>query len=150
MYRIYIFCDGGCRGNQFEHNVGGFGVVIKFKNHIKEFYGSQIDTTNNIMELLSCIYSLEVIKTKHIPIVVTMDSSYVIQGINEWIDSWLHNGWYNSQNKPVQNRELWIRLYNLKTKFEDIQFVKCKGHSTNEGNIRADELANIAMDEYKS
>jgi dephospho-CoA kinase len=37
----------------------------------------------------------------------------------------------------------------LKNKFNDITFVQCKGHTDNEGNNRADELANYAMDNIK-
>ncbi len=75
-----------------------------------------------------------------------MDSQYVIKGINEWIENWISKGWRTSQKKPVENKELWLELYNLTKLFNDIKFIHCKGHGNNEGNIRADELANIAMD----
>ena len=149
MDKIIIYADGGCRGNQFDTNIGGYGVLIKYKQHTKEFKGSVKNTTNNIMELTSCIEALKSIKNKEIPTEVVMDSQYVIQGINEWINGWIKKGWRNSSKKPVENKELWKELYNLKNEFSNIQFIKCNGHSDCEGNNRADELANEAMDEIK-
>lgn len=147
MDNIYVYCDGGCRGNQFDDNIGGWGVVLVYKEYVKEFYGNEVNTTNNKMELTSCIKALKVIKDKTIPIVVTMDSQYVIKGINEWIYGWLKKKWKTSTGKPVENKELWQELLDLKRQFNYIEFIQCRGHADNEGNIRADELANIAMDE---
>jgi ribonuclease HI len=149
MDKVYIFADGGCRGNGKEHNTGGWGVLLKYKDNIKEIYGGIKDTTNNIMELTSCIEALKTLKNKDIPIEVTMDSQYVIKGMNEWIQGWIKKGWRNSQKKPVENKELWLQLWELRNQFKDITFVHCDGHADNEGNNRADELANIAMDEVK-
>jgi len=149
MNVIHIYCDGGCRGNGKEINIGGFGIVLKYKDQIKEIYGSTRNTTNNIMELTSCIEALKIITDQTIPVEVIMDSQYVVKGMNEWIDNWIKRGWKTSQKKPVENKALWQELLNLKNEFKDIIFTHCKGHADNEGNIRADELANIAMDEVK-
>ena len=43
-------------------------------------------------------------------------------------------------------KELRQELFKLKISFYDIEFIQCKGHSTNKGNNRADEIANNAMD----
>lgn len=147
MDKIYVFADGGCRGNGQENNIGGWGVVLKYGDEIKEFYGATRNTTNNIMELTSCIEAIKAIENKTIPVDVTMDSQYVIKGISEWIHNWIRKGWRTSQKKPVENKELWQELYKLKNEFSDIQFIKCNGHADNEGNNRADFLCNIAMDE---
>ena len=55
--------------------------------------------------------------------------------------------WKNSKKEPVANKELWLELLAEKEKFADIEFHKVKGHANSAGNNRADELANIAMDE---
>lgn len=102
------------------------------------------------MELTSCVKALEAINRRDIPVLVVMDSQYVVKGINEWIYRWIKKGWRTSQKKPVENKELWQQLLKLKSEFKDIKFEHCKGHSTNDGNNRADELANIAMDEIKN
>jgi ribonuclease HI len=146
MDSIQIWSDGACRGNQFETNIGAWGVVMKYQDKVKELCGTAKNTTNNIMELTSCIEALKVVKNKSIPVIVTMDSQYVTKGINEWISGWIKNGWRNSQKKPVENKELWKELLAWKNEFDDIKFIQCAGHADNEGNNRADELANMAMD----
>jgi ribonuclease HI len=146
MNNIIIHCDGGCRGNQFDENIGAWAVVLKYKNNIKELTGTAKNTTNNIMEIQSCIEGLKAIKNKNIPVEVIMDSQYVIIGINKWIDGWIKRGWRKSDKKSVENKELWKELYELKNTFVDITFSKCSGHANNEGNNRVDELVNEAMD----
>ena len=59
-------------------------------------------------------------------------------------------GWGNSKKQPVANKELWLALDEERHKFADISFHKVKGHADNAGNIRADELANRAMDELEA
>lgn len=149
MDKIILYADGGCRGNQFDTNIGGWGAVLICKDNIKELKGNTRNTTNNIMELTSCIEGLKAIKNKDIPVEVVMDSQYVIKGITEWVCGWIKKGWRNSQKKPVENKELWQELLKIKSEFKDIAFTKCKGHSDNEGNNRADELANEAMSEIE-
>lgn len=147
MEKIVIYADGGCRGNQFDENIGSWAAILKFGENEKEISGTAINTTNNKMELMSCIKALEAIKDTAIPVEVNMDSQYVVQGMNEWIYGWIKKGWINSSKKPVENKDLWQQLHDLRQKFSDIKFIKCKGHSNDEGNNRADALVNKAMNE---
>lgn len=147
MEKILAYCDGGCRNNQGNENVGGWGVVLKYKDHVKEMKGGTKNTTNNIMELTSCIEALKSIKNKGIPVVIISDSAYVVNAFNQnWIKKWQVNGWQTSKEEPVKNKELWVTLLALIKGFKSVEFQKVKGHATNEGNNRADELANEAMD----
>lgn len=147
--KIYLFCDGGCRGNQEKINIGGWGAFLQYKGFEKELWGNTKNTTNNIMELTSAIEGLKAIKNKMIPVEVIMDSQYVVQGINTWIQGWINKNWQTKNKQPVKNKELWQELYNLKTQFKDINFRQILGHAGNYGNERADLLANRAMDELK-
>lgn len=147
MDKIVIYTDGACSGNQFDNNKGGWGVVLKYKDTVKELYGNAKDTTNNIMELAAVIRALLALKKTNIPVEIYTDSNYVCQGVNLWSKKWEVNGWINSQKKPVENKELWIQLLELAKRFEDIQFIWVKGHANNAGNIRADELANKGISE---
>lgn len=147
MDKILLYCDGGCRGNQSENNIGGWGAYMEYGVHKKEIYSGVKNTTNNRMELTACIEGLRAIKNKNIPIDVYLDSAYVLNGITSWINGWIKNGWRNSKKQPVENKDLWILLLEEKKKFTNINFVKVKGHSDNEGNNKADELANRGMDE---
>lgn len=144
---IKIYCDGACRGNGKENNIGAYGAIIMYKNNTKEIYKAFSNTTNNKMELMGAIKSLELLNKYDIPVEVYCDSAYVVSGINEWIYGWLKKNWKTSTKKPVENKELWKELYDLKNKFTDIKFIKVKGHSDNEFNDKADQLCNLAMDE---
>ncbi|MGL6174538.1 MAG: ribonuclease H family protein [Cellulosilyticaceae bacterium] len=147
MDKIKLYCDGGCRGNGKKNNIGGWGVYLTYGEYTKEIYGHAKVTTNNIMELTACIEGLKAIKKKDIPVEVLVDSNYVLNGITKWIYGWMRNGWLTSKKESVENKELWIELYEMKKMFKQIEFTKVKGHSTNVGNNKADELANFAMDQ---
>ena len=145
---IQMYCDGGCRGNQRRSNVGGWGVLLLWKDHKKELYGHARNTTNNIMELTACIEGLRAITNKKMPVDVYLDSAYVQSGITSWIYGWQKKKWRTSDGKPVLNKKLWLDLLAEKNKFTNINFYKVKGHADDPGNIRADELVNIAMDKF--
>lgn len=136
MEKIKIYADGACRGNQFAENVGGYGVVLQYQEQYKELKNAFKNTTNNKMEILSVIEGLKALKVYDIPVEVYSDSQYVVSTINlNW-------------NKKA-NLDLWEELYTYISRFEDIKFIKVKGHSDNEFNNRADKLANEAMDALK-
>ena len=145
---IKLYCDGGCQGNQYQYNIGGWGVLLEYKGRTKELRGGERNTTNNRMELISCIRGLEAIHKRDIPVEVVMDSQYVVSAFNDkWIEGWIRRGWRKKNNKPVENQDLWVILVELVKKFTCISFIKCLGHSGHAGNERADTLANIAMSE---
>lgn len=143
---IEIYCDGGCRGNQTKENVGGWGVYMKCGDFVKELKGGTKDTTNNIMELTATIEGLKAIKDKSATVKVYLDSAYTLNGITSWIKGWKDKGWKTVNKQPVKNQSLWMELDSVKSQFEDIEFIKVKGHADNEGNNHADRLANEAMD----
>lgn len=151
MDTIKIYCDGACRGNGKTENVGGWGAVLIYKGHQKEIKGSEINTTNNRMELLGCIKALEELKLFHIPIEIYTDSAYLCNCMNDkWYIGWRRKGWLNSQKKPVENRDLWERLLeHLEGPLAntELKFNKVAGHSGDTYNELADKLCNEAMDE---
>ncbi len=142
--KVIIFTDGGCRGNP---GPGGWGALMRFGDHEKEIYGYEEETTNNRMELMAAIRSLEIL-SRDCSVVLTTDSQYVRQGITEWMDGWKKRGWKTAARKPVKNKDLWQRLDEAVQK-HDIDWQWVKGHSGHEGNEHADDLANRAMDEKK-
>ena len=138
-YKIYT--DGACAGNP---GPGGWGAVIFDQdNKQKNISGSEKNTTNNRMELLAAIMSLKKIKTNS-EVVIFTDSIYVKNGITEWMKNWKKNGWKNSSKKPVKNKDLWVKLDKL-CKANSVSWKWVKGHSTNEFNNLADELATKAI-----
>lgn len=150
MAYITIYCDGGCRGNQDrENSIGGYGVVLEFNGIKKELYAGERNTTNNIQELKGAINALKALKTTRIPVKMYCDSAYVVNGINQWVSGWKKKGWKKADKKPILNLELWKELDSLVSLQSDIEILKVKGHNGDEGNERADFLANKAMDEVE-
>jgi len=138
-YKIYT--DGACSGNP---GPGGWGAVILDQDDKqKNISGSEKNTTNNRMELLAAIMSLKKIKTNS-EVVIFTDSIYVKNGITEWMKNWKKNGWKNSSKKPVKNKDLWEKLDKL-CEANRVSWKWVKGHSTNEFNNLADELATKAI-----
>ena len=138
-YKIYT--DGACSGNP---GTGGWGAVILDQDDKqKNISGSEKNTTNNRMELLAAIMSLKKIKTNS-EVVIFTDSTYVKNGITEWMKNWKKNGWKNSSKKPVKNKDLWEKLDKL-CEANSVSWKWVKGHSTNEFNNLADELATKAI-----
>lgn len=137
-----IYTDGACRGNP---GPGGWGAVLRYKNHEKTLYGSERLTTNNRMELMAAIRALESLK-RPCRVHLTTDSQYVQKGITEWMANWKRNGWKTAAKKPVKNADLWQRLDTAIASHE-IQWEWVRGHSGHPENELADELANKAIDE---
>ncbi len=138
-YKIYT--DGACSGNP---GPGGWGAVIFDQDDKqKNISGSEENTTNNRMELLAAIMSLKKIKSNS-EVVIFTDSTYVKNGITEWMKNWKKNGWKNSNKKPVKNKDLWVKLDKL-CESNSVSWKWVKGHSYNEFNNLADELATKAI-----
>lgn len=143
MKKVSIYTDGACRGNP---GPGGWGVVLRFGDSEKHLYGFDKHTTNNRMELLAAIKSLQALKQK-CQVIITTDSQYVQKGITEWMASWKRRGWKNSQNKPVKNQDLWQQL-DAEVARHEVSWDWVKGHSGHVENELADQLANQAIDEW--
>ena len=138
-YKIYT--DGACSGNP---GPGGWAAVILVNNEIKEmFFGNEKNTTNNQMELLAPIKAIEKFKKKS-EISIFTDSTYVKDGITNWIKKWEKNGWRTASKKPVKNKELWKKLQNLSSK-HSIKWIWVKGHAQDKYNNLVDELAQGAI-----
>ena len=139
---VYLFTDGACRGNP---GPGGWGVLMRYQNAEKELYGGDKDTTNNRMELTAAIMGLKALQ-RPCAVILTTDSQYVRQGITSWIAGWKRNGWKTSAKKAVKNQDLWIALDELQS-IHSIEWRWVKGHAGHAENERADQLANLGVDQ---
>jgi ribonuclease HI len=149
MKKIEIYIDGAVRGNQFDKNLGAWGVILKFGNDTKELGGIIEDTTNNVCEITAAISALSNVKNKTLETIVTSDSQYVVSGVNEWSKRWVENGWKTARKKPIENVGLWQWLLDLTNQFSNLAFEKCEGHSGNEWNDNVDALCNRLLNEYE-
>lgn len=136
--KVRIFTDGSAKGNP---GPGGYGIVMKFKDQVKEFSQGYRLTTNNRMELLALIVALENLKTDKYPVEVYSDSKYVIDSITKgWVFGWRTKGF-----KGKKNADLWMRYLNLHPKFK-MTFHWVKGHAGHPENERCDVLAVVAAE----
>lgn len=141
MKQISIFTDGSCLGNP---GPGGYGAVIKFNHHTKEISQGFKHTTNNRMELLAAVEALNSL-TEECNVVLTTDSQYVKNGINQWINNWKRNGWRTANKKPVKNADLWKKLDQAVSQ-QKVNWKWVKGHSGHPENERCDDLARSAAE----
>ncbi len=138
---VEIFTDGACRGNP---GPGGWGAVLRYRGNHKTLQGFEAQTTNNRMELTAVIEALRALN-RACDIELNTDSKYVMQGINEWIETWKRNGWKTAAKKPVKNLDLWQQLDSEAGRHQ-IEWKWVKGHAGIEGHELADRLANEAID----
>ena len=144
MKQVLAFTDGACSGNP---GPGGWGAVLQFGDYERELHGGATDTTNNRMELTAAIEALKALG-EPCQVSLTTDSTYVKDGITQWLDNWKRNGWKTAAKKPVKNRDLWQAL-DLESARHEIDWCWVKGHSGHPENERADRLANLGMDEVR-
>jgi ribonuclease HI len=141
---VEIFTDGACSGNP---GPGGWGALLLYGGHEKEITGGEFETTNNRMELMAAIEALKTLK-KPCNVKLSTDSSYVKNGITQWVFNWQKNGWKTANKKPVKNTDLWQELLEA-SKPHDLKWIWVKGHSGHPENERADDLANQGMATFK-
>ena len=140
--KVEIFSDGACSGNP---GPGGYGVILRFGEHIKELSGGEHETTNNRMELTGVIKGLDALK-EPCEVTLTTDSKYVVDSVTKgWVYGWKSKGWTQSDGKPALNVDLWEQLLPLLQKHK-VNFVWVKGHAGHPENERCDKLAVIQRD----
>jgi len=134
---VEIFTDGACRGNP---GPGGWGAVLRYREHERLLCGAQDDTTNNRMELTAAIRALAALPEGR-EAEILCDSRYVIQGIEEWMPGWVRRGWRTAGRKPVKNQDLWMLLAEKRKARPAARFRWVRGHTGHPDNERADALA---------
>ena len=139
--KFKIYTDGACSGNP---GPGGWGAVIfDNDNNQTNISGKEKNTTNNRMEILAAIMALKKIKNNS-QITIYTDSTYVKNGITEWMFNWKKNDWKTASKKPVKNKDRWIKLDKL-CENNKVSWKWVKGHATNKYNNLADQLATSAI-----
>ena len=145
MKTVTLYTDGACSGNP---GPGGWGAILEYMGHEKEFSGGEQETTNNRMELTAVIRGLEALKE---PCVVELysDSKYVFDALEKgWAWGWRKNNWRKADKKPALNPDLWEILLNLTMKHQ-LHYHWVKGHADNPKNNRCDELAVAESQKFK-
>ena len=141
LKHVDLFTDGSCLGNP---GPGGYGALMRYRNHKKELSQGYRLTTNNRMEMLAAIAAMDLLK-ETCSITLTTDSQYVRQGITQWINGWKKRGWLTASKEPVKNIDLWQRL-DAHNQHHQIDWRWVKGHSGHPENERCDDLARTAAE----
>lgn len=139
--QVQLYSDGGADPNP---GVGGYGVILSYKGHRKEFSAGYKLSTNNRMELTGVITGLSKL-TRRSNVTVYTDSQYVVNGIEKgWAKKWKANNWMRNKNDKAVNADLWAILLDEISK-HIVKFIWVKGHNGHPENERCDELATAAM-----
>lgn len=144
MTEVEAFTDGACLGNP---GPGGWAALLRSRGAERVVAGGAPDTTNNRMELLAAIGALEAL-TRPCRVVLTTDSRYVMQGIEEWVPKWRANGWRTAGKQPVKNQDLWQRLSAAVGRHQ-VRWQWVRGHNGHAENERVDQLAREQAEQYR-
>ena len=141
---VEIWTDGACKGNP---GPGGWGVLMRAGGHEKTLHGGEAQTTNNRMELLAVIEALRALR-RPCRVVLHTDSQYVHKGITEWLANWKRRGWRTADRQPVKNADLW-QMLDAAAAGHEISWRWERGHAGDPGNERADQLANLGVEQAR-
>ena len=95
------------------------------------------------MELLGVIEGLRALK-EPCQVEVISDSSYVVKGINEWLENWLKRNF-----KKVKNPDLWHEYVTVSEQ-HSVVATWVKGHAGHEENERCDDIARTEAEKFRA
>jgi ribonuclease HI len=131
LKKVEIFTDGSSLGNP---GPGGWCAILRYKNFEKIISGGEDYTTNNKMELKAVIEALKILK-EPCEVEIFSDSTYVVNAINQWLDSWVRKNFKN-----VKNSELWKEFLEV-SKNHKIKINWIKAHIGHRENEICDKIA---------
>jgi ribonuclease HI len=139
LKKIILFSDGSALGNP---GPGGYGAILRYGDKERIISGGEEHTTNNRMELLGVIEGLRALK-EPCDVTIISDSSYVIKGINEWLEGWIKRNF-----AKVKNPDLWQEYIRV-AKPHRINGVWVRGHNGHPENERCDLIARDEAEKFK-
>lgn len=137
VYEAYT--DGSALGNP---GPGGYGSIVQVGGKEVRLSKGYFLTTNNRMEMLGVIATLEEFGPNQRFNIYT-DSQYTIDGSTKWVRNWYRNDWLTRDGGMVKNKDLWMILNEL-LRVNKVKFIKVKAHSGIPENEAVDLLAKEA------
>lgn len=149
LRKVELYTDGACSGNP---GPGGWAFILRDVKTGRELTGSggASQTTNNQMEMQAVIEGLQSL-TKRCNVTLYSDSSYVLQGLQQWLAGWKAKGWKRKQNgrmQPVKNIDLWQELDRQAGRHQ-MNYVHVRGHTGHPENERCDAMAVAACQQFQ-
>jgi ribonuclease HI len=154
---VAIYADESCLGNGRDgDNPGGAGGLIEWVSPKStavtrcDYWISEPATTNNRMALRSVIEAFRALSRSgnSYRVVFTSDSSYIVNGLNEWLQKWKGQGW-KKKGGPILNLELWKEVDAVVAPHE-VQGRWVGGHAGHPQNEYANYLATRAAAEQSN
>jgi ribonuclease HI len=139
LKKVTIYTDGACDPNP---GPGGWAAILIFREHEKILTGSEMQTTNNRMEITAAIKALKALNEPS-QIDFFTDSQYLRSGITEWIANWRARNWRRKGGK-LANVDLWQAL-DRQIQAHKIEWHWVRGHSGDVNNQRVDNLARSSI-----
>ena len=137
--RVTIYSDGACHPNP---GPGGWAVLLRSGKNEKVLTGSEVQTTNNRMELIAALQGLQALK-QPCEVDFYTDSQYLHHGIDEWLPRWRARNW-KRKDGALANADLWQALDSAIHRHV-IHWHWVRGHAGNQDNDRVDRLARQAI-----
>jgi len=132
---VLIYTDGGCGLNP---GPGGWAAILWTPGEELELAGGAPRTTNNRMEMTAALEGLRAL-VKPSRVTVVTDSSYLFNGMTDWITKWSRDGW-TRKGAPIPNHELWEQLARAALGHAAF-WAWTRGHAGQPENERCDRLA---------
>ena len=156
-FDVVIYTDGGSRnhgnvkgGHVRTDDKAAWAYHISNNGQTYEGTAGEFGATNNRMEIMALIQSiirLNDLKINQQNAIFVSDSQYVLNAITKnWLNGWKRRGFKKADGSALANVELWKQLDQLLPTVPKKTFEWTKGHATNVGNNRVDELLNETMD----
>jgi ribonuclease HI len=134
---ITVYTDGSCSNNGKANARCGSGVWIAEGHPANQSIRvpGRVQS-NQLGEVVAVIAAMQKI-ANYIPITFKTDLMYLIDGLTRYLQGWEDRGWIGISNKEAFQRVAAL----LRMRTAPTAFVWVKGHSGEEGNERADRLA---------
>jgi ribonuclease HI len=150
-----VHADEACLGNGKEPPTpGGAGGLIEARAasgqvERRDYFLAEADTTNNRMALCSAISALDLLSVRgdRLDLRFTSDSSYLIQGMREWVHAWRARGW-RRKTGAIENLDLWQALVAAGER-HNVTWQWVRGHAGHAKNEFANYLATRAAAEQR-
>ena len=144
---VQIIANGRCQPNR---GPGGYAAVLSTPRNGKPvervITGTIADVNNQRVQLLAVAEALDALKSPCV-VELTTYSQYVVNGMTEWISTWIENDWQTSKHQPVKNADLWKRIHAACQKHEVVfNWVQWDGSDANAK--RLDTLVKQAREEH--
>lgn len=124
LEEFFVFTDGNCKSNGKKGSRAGYSVYFEEPTFHEKFSVTRLleteEPTNNKAELTAILSVFKILteninEFKQTNITICTDSMYSINCVNTWYRNWIKNGWKNSKNETVKNKDIIEQIIDLRT-----------------------------------